>query len=522
MNRWLFNADTIDKVIENLMTKGIRVAGGDRLGKTIIFAANQRHADFIAQRFDVQYPHLKGAFARIITHRTEHADSLIDEFSIPDQDPHIAISVDMLDTGIDVPEVVNLVFFKPVRSKIKFWQMLGRGTRLCDDLFGPGEDKTEFLVFDHCGNFEFFGQDPDTTVGSTAESLGTRLFKRRLDLIAALQDDGSHPELRNGLADILWEGVAAINLDNVVVRPHQQVTERFQSKDSWTMLSLEDLHALASELVANDYLQVPIGDPITTELVVGFTRKIRQFLHEADKFRPEQLARIIERIQRIEDVRPTMAAFRWVFYETERLTQGGATTDQLELSEPQQLLLRDIMGTALRELSTDFGEMQFYQAWRDLHNHLGCDVPEQIELALLALRHTGPRTVARVLGIWDSLAALVRPVDSLAQGAARELGLPTAYPGGMRFVVYGHTHEPLAHALPRRRKSGGDLRYADLYLNAGTWRDRVFAAADGLDFARWRSATYIVLYSEDENQPSGDLRRIGPAFDSWTGHRAND
>jgi type I restriction enzyme R subunit len=248
MNRWLFNTDTVDKVIENLMTKGIHVAGGDRLGKTIIFAANQRHADFIAERFDVQYPHLKGAFARIITHRTEQADSLIDEFSVPDQDPRIAISVDMLDTGIDVPEVVNLVLFKPVRSKIKFWQMLGRGTRLCKDLFGPGEDKAEFLVFDHCGNFEFFNQDPITTVGSTTEALSTRLFKRRLDLIATLQDDGSHPKLRNGLADILWEGVAAINLDNVVVRPHQQATERFQTKDAWTMLSLEDLHALASEV----------------------------------------------------------------------------------------------------------------------------------------------------------------------------------------------------------------------------------------------------------------------------------
>jgi hypothetical protein len=295
--------------------------------------------------------------------------------------------------------------------------------------------------------------------------------------------------------------------------------------DPWNFERHHGGHApplLASELAAADYLQVPIGDPITTELVVGFTRKIRQFLHQADKFRPEQLARIIERIQRIEDVRPTMAAFRWVFYETERLTQSGAAAEQLELSEAQQLLLRDLMGTALCELSTAFGEMPFYQAWRDLHNHLGCDVPQQIDLALLALRHTGPRTVARVLGIWDSLAALMRPVDSIAQGAARESDLPSQYPGGMRFVVYGHTHEPLEYALPRRRKPGGDARFADVYLNSGTWRDRVFAAADGLDFARWRSATYIILYSEDENQPTGDLRRIGPAFDSWTGHRAND
>ena len=121
------------------------VAGGDRLGKTIIFAKNQAHADFIAERFNANYPHYKGEFARAITFRTEYAQNLIDDFSqARSKPPHIAISVDMLDTGIDVPEVVNLVFFKLVRSKTKFWQMLGRGTRLCPDLFGPGEDKKCF------------------------------------------------------------------------------------------------------------------------------------------------------------------------------------------------------------------------------------------------------------------------------------------------------------------------------------------------------------------------------------------
>ena len=149
-------------------------------------------------------------------------------------------------------------------------------------------------------------------------------------------------------------------------------------------------------------------------------------------------------------------------------------------------------------------------------------MPEQIDLALLALNHTDPRTVARVLGIWERLATLMRPVDALAEGASREPRLPSQYAGGMRFVVYGHTHEPLEYALPRRRKPGGDPRYADVYLNSGTWRDRVFAAQDGLDFARWRSATYIILYSEEENQRMGGPRRIGPAFDSWTGRRAND
>ena len=121
------------------MTRGLKVAGGDRLGKTIIFAKNQAHAEFIAERFNANYPHYKGEFARVITFKTEYAQSLIDDFSNKDKAPHIAISVDMLDTGIDVPEVVNLVFFKLVRSKTKFWQMIGRGTRLCPDLFGPGQ-----------------------------------------------------------------------------------------------------------------------------------------------------------------------------------------------------------------------------------------------------------------------------------------------------------------------------------------------------------------------------------------------
>ena len=122
----------------------------------------------------------------MITHESSYAQSLIDDFSKKNAAPHIAISVDMLDTGIDVPEVVNLVFFKPVRSKTKFWQMMGRGTRLCPDLFGPGKDKEFFYLFDYCQNLEFFNQKLPTTDGALGESLGTRLFKTRVALIVAL------------------------------------------------------------------------------------------------------------------------------------------------------------------------------------------------------------------------------------------------------------------------------------------------------------------------------------------------
>ena len=165
VNKWLFNEDTVDKVLAHLMTRGQTVAGGDRLGKTIVFAKNQAHADFIQLRFDKNYPHLVGKFARVITFKTEYAQSLIDDFSQKEKNPHLAISVDMLDTGIDVPEVVNLVFFKLVRSKTKFWQMVGRGTRLCPDLFAPGKDKEFFYIFDYCQNLEFFSQNPETVDG---------------------------------------------------------------------------------------------------------------------------------------------------------------------------------------------------------------------------------------------------------------------------------------------------------------------------------------------------------------------
>jgi type I restriction enzyme R subunit len=151
INKWLFNKDTVDKVLAHLMTRGLKVAGGDRLGKTIIFAKNKKHANFIAERFNINYPHYKGEFARVIHNEIlpSSVQSLIDDFSKKDKAPHIAISVDMLDTGIDVPEVVNLVLFKMVHSRTKFWQMLGRGTRRCPDLFGLAQDKEFFYLFDY-------------------------------------------------------------------------------------------------------------------------------------------------------------------------------------------------------------------------------------------------------------------------------------------------------------------------------------------------------------------------------------
>ncbi len=247
VNKWLFNTDTVDKVLETLMTHGHRVAGGDRLGKTIVFAKNERHAQFVADRFDANYPEFKGSFARVITHSVNFSQDLIDKFSQPDQEPHIAISVDMLDTGIDVPEVVNLVFFKPVRSKSKFWQMVGRGTRLRPDLYGPGQDKTDFFIFDVCGNFDYFEQNPDASEGALAPSLSQRLFTTRTELLAALDRSGSAPVLRRDTADLLHGQVAGMRLDNFIVRTRRREVERYADRAAWESVTERQ----AAEIVEN-------------------------------------------------------------------------------------------------------------------------------------------------------------------------------------------------------------------------------------------------------------------------------
>lgn len=259
VNQWLFNTDTVDKVLETLMTRGHKVAGGDRLGKTIVFAKNNAHAEFIAERFNANYPHYAGQFARVITFKTEYAQSLIDDFSIKDKAPHIAISVDMLDTGIDVPEVVNLVLFKIVRSKAKFWQMLGRGTRLCPDLYAPGQHKADFLVFDFCQNLEFFSQNLEGSDGALAQPLGQRLFNTRLALVAALDErqavtgeQASDAEasgeirlteagMRRDTANLLQAIVAGMSLDNFVVRPQRQWVEAWAKAETWMRPSSEQL-----------------------------------------------------------------------------------------------------------------------------------------------------------------------------------------------------------------------------------------------------------------------------------------
>jgi type I restriction enzyme R subunit len=248
LNKWLFNADTVDKVLETLMQRGQTVAGGDVLGKTIVFAKNHKHAIFIQERFDKNYPHFKGNFARVIDNYEPYAQNLLDEFSTAQKLPQIALSVDMLDTGIDIPEIVNLVFFKIVRSKTKFFQMIGRGTRLRPDLFSPGIDKEFFYIFDYCQNLEFFNQDVKGVEGSAQESLSTKIFRARVELLEKFRHIGGVDEaigkLDDEIAATLREQVQAMNTDNFVVRRHRKEVEKFSEPATWEELGPDEFEEL--------------------------------------------------------------------------------------------------------------------------------------------------------------------------------------------------------------------------------------------------------------------------------------
>ena len=251
INSWLFNSDTVDQVLQYLMQHGHKVDGGDRLAKTIIFARNHDHATFIEARFNHYYPQHAGHFARVIDHYATYPQSLLDDFARKDKAPHIAISVDMLDTGIDVPEVANLVFFKPVYSRIKFWQMIGRGTRLCPNLFGPADDKHDFRVFDFCFNFDFFRESPEGIEGGDGVSLRARLFRSRVQLLTHVQatpDLDPEAALAGSLTTTLHREVAAMNRENFIVRMQLEAVARFQERESWKRLTASDVEILQNEV----------------------------------------------------------------------------------------------------------------------------------------------------------------------------------------------------------------------------------------------------------------------------------
>lgn len=242
INNWLFNHNTIDKILDIMMTKGLKVESNDKLGKTIIFAKNHKHALEIEDRFNALYPHYKGEFARVIDIHTNYYSSLIEDFSDCNKMPQIAISVDMLDTGIDIPEIVNLVFFKEVKSKVKFLQMIGRGTRLCSDLFGWGKDKSEFYIFDACQNFEFFEQNPKGKESTLGMSLSQFIFELKVDILRELEksdylNDDEYIKYKNILLEELVDIITSLNIMKFDVKQRIRYVEKYKDIVNWNNLT---------------------------------------------------------------------------------------------------------------------------------------------------------------------------------------------------------------------------------------------------------------------------------------------
>ena len=260
LNSWIFNEDTIKQVLNILMTDGIKIDYGQKLGKTIIFARNHDHAEKILEVFHREYPSFLD-YAKVIDNYMTYAQSAIDEFSDPKKLPQIAISVDMLDTGIDVPEVLNLVFFKKVMSKAKFWQMIGRGTRLCPGLL-DGEDKQKFYIFDFCGNFDFFRMNKGKAAANTIPLQGA-IFNLQFEISYKLQDMEYQTDrltaYRKALVDQMSGKVRELPRDSFAVRQHLKYVELYSEPSGYHALTYEDTLLVREEVAP---LIQPDGDEV--------------------------------------------------------------------------------------------------------------------------------------------------------------------------------------------------------------------------------------------------------------------
>ena len=281
LNEFVFNQQTVDMVLQDLMTKGIKINGGDRVGKTIIFAQSKRHAQFIVERFDALYPQYNGKFAARVVCDDAYVQATIDDFKMPaspdpyspdkEKEPHIAVSVDMMDTGIDVRHVVNLVFFKKICSRTKFWQMIGRGTRLCkgmectDSVDGTYTDKRRFYIFDYCGNFEFFRQKVNGIEGSDTKSLSEVIFSKRVKIMQLLEDavysEECYQDIRKDLLKTVHRQICDLNYELTAVRLQREHIEKYNKcPDTLNTISDNDYHSLTTHIAPLVYMFEPDED----------------------------------------------------------------------------------------------------------------------------------------------------------------------------------------------------------------------------------------------------------------------
>ena len=251
LNEWLFNHDTIKKALHILMGHGQKIEFGSKIGKTIIFAKNHKHAEKIVEVWGKEFPDYHSHYCRIIDNYTAYPQSLIDDFSAPNKYPQIAVSVDMLDTGIDVPEILNLVFFKKVFSRAKFWQMIGRGTRLCPDLI-DSEDKQQFYIFDLCGNFAFFRLSAKGREAGTIATIQERMLNTKVEMIYKMQDlEFQSDELRAYRSELVQDialKIKSLNRENFAIKQHLKIIDNFQNESDFTALTHENTLQIAEHI----------------------------------------------------------------------------------------------------------------------------------------------------------------------------------------------------------------------------------------------------------------------------------
>ena len=316
--RYVYNTDTIDKVLQELMEKGLHVDSGENIGKTIIFAYNHKHAVKIVERFAVLYPQLGPDYCEVIDYQETQKKHLLNEFEKVDHEPRIAVSVDMLDTGIDVPEILNLVFFKPVHSKIKFEQMKGRGTRLCKNLLGVGKDKEKFIIFDFCNNFDYFDENPQGVVASKSKSLTERVFGQKSDLALLLQREAKtdfERQLHGELKNELWQQVGGLGFERILVRKYGADIDPFRTEQRWDDLKEADIAILKNTVAP---LLVASGDEMAMKLdvliyaceiallkktpfPVAVTDKIKQLCYFL-KAKKSNIPQVLQQMETIEEV----------------------------------------------------------------------------------------------------------------------------------------------------------------------------------------------------------------------------
>ena len=312
IDKQIFNQDTNRIILRNLMEQGIRDATGQRLGKTIIFARGHRHAILLNDLFNKMYPQYGGTFCAVIDNKIDRREQLIDDFKNPQDNLTIAVSVDMLDTGIDVPEIVNLVFAKPVRSQVKFWQMIGRGTRLSKDLFGPGRDKTKFRIFDHWGNFEYFNQPREEVQPAQPSSLLQRLFEARIELAeAALQS--ADPVTFTLARDLLAAQIATLPAQAISVREKWREVQTASHPDALNQFSAATVETLRRDVAPLMQWIDIAGSRDAYDLDLLMTRTetelVRGSLRVAD-FRAQLIDRISQLKMNLNPVRERFAAIQ--------------------------------------------------------------------------------------------------------------------------------------------------------------------------------------------------------------------